>query len=222
MNIWPEDYSFKTDKTCQTVFKPFILSQIQKLKELDAQRPAGTTYIFHEHAMRVAKDVQKTCRHLHLPRRVCDNMYWIVLPHDIGKTQLPVSIWDQTDKPDEKLKNLRRSHTDLGADIVRKELSSVDHSFVSLMIDVMRNHHEQIDGKGYHGLKGDQISLPVRLAAIVEAFDGWSISRPHFGERDISPPAVLNRMRTEKSGMFDRTLFEAFAEMKLKEYNEAA
>lgn len=221
MSHWPDDYSFKTDKTCQTVFKPFILAQMNKLKELDAQRPADATYIFHEHALRVAKDVQKTCRHMRLSRRIVDNMYWLVLPHDIGKTKLPVAVWHQSEKPDEDLKNLRRSHTDLGAEIVNAELATADHPFKAAMIDIMRNHHEQIDGNGYHGLKGDQISIPVRLAAIVEAFDGWSIPRPHFGERDISPPAVLRRMRTEKAGMFDPQFFDAFADMKLKEYNEA-
>ncbi len=222
MTVWPDDYSFKTDKTCQEVFKPFILSQLAALKELDAQRPADSTYIFHEHAMRVAKDVQKTCRHLYLGRRVVDNMYWALLPHDIGKTRLPVAIWDQEEKPDENLKNLRRSHTDLGAAIVNEKLKDVQHPFKDLMLDIMRNHHEQMDGGGYHGLKGDQLSLPVRLVAIVEAFDGWSIPRPHFGDRDISVPAVLERMRTEKAGMFNPAMLEAFAAMKMKEYNGAA
>ncbi len=97
-----------------------------------------------------------------------------------------------------------------------------DHPFKDLMLDIMKNHHEQMDGQGYHHIPGDQLSLPVRLAAIVEAFDGWSIPRPHFGDRDISIPAVLKRMETEKAGMFDPALFKAFAEMKLSGYNKTA
>lgn len=218
MQPWPDTFNFKTDKTCQSVFKPFILSQLEELKKLDAQRPSDATYIFHEHAQRVAKDVQKTCRHLHLGRRVADAMYWAILPHDIGKIKLPVKIWDSEEKPDENLKTLRRSHTTLGADIVNDKLGNIDHPFKDLMLDIMLNHHEQMDGKGYRGLKAGELSAPVRLAAIVEAFDGWSIPRPHFGERDTSPQAVLERMRTEKAGMFDPALFDAFAEMKIKSY----
>lgn len=220
MSQWPEDFNFKTDKTCQGVFKPFILSQLEELKNLDSQRPVATTYIFHEHAMRVAKDVQNTCRFLNLKRKTVDMMYWAVLPHDIGKTRLPIHVWDVSEKPGEDLKKLRRSHTELGAAIVQEKLGGIDHPFKNLMLDIMLNHHEQVDGKGYRGLKAGEISLPVRLAAIVEAFDGWSIPRPHFGDRDISPPAVLKRMRTEKTGMFDSGMFEAFAEMKMKEYKK--
>ncbi len=221
MNTWPDSFNFKTDPVCQTVFKPFILAQLEELKKLDAQRPADATYIFHEHAQRVAKDVQKVCRHLRLGRRVADTMYWAVLPHDIGKTKLSLNIWDSSEKPDDDLKKLRRSHTDLGVEIVNEKIKEA-HPFKDLMIDIMRNHHEQMDGKGYHGTPGNKLSLPVRLAAIVEAFDGWSIPRPHFGDRDVSVPAVLSRMKTEKSHMFDPVLFNAFAEMKLAEYKKIA
>ena len=72
----------------------------------------------------------------------------------------------------------------------------------------------QMDGKGFRNVPANELSAPVRLASIVESFDGWSIARPHFGDRDTSPEAVLNRMRTEKMYMFDRELFEAFADMK--------
>jgi HD-GYP domain-containing protein (c-di-GMP phosphodiesterase class II) len=116
------------------------------------------------------------------------------------------------------MKNLRRTHTELGVKLVDEALDDIIHPFKNLMTDIMMNHHEQMDGKGYHGLAAAQISQPVRLAAIVEAFDGWSIHRPHFGGRNITIPGVLKRIRDEKSGFFDMALFEAFAEMKMNEY----
>ena len=73
-----------------------------------------------------------------------------------------------------------------------------DHPFKDLMIDIMVNHHEQMDGQGTQEKPAEELSLPVRLAAIVEAYDGWRIWRPHYGERDISIPGVLERMREEK------------------------
>jgi HD-GYP domain-containing protein (c-di-GMP phosphodiesterase class II) len=215
MQHWPINFDFETDATCQSIFKPFIERQMKNLEKFHALRDKNATYIFHEHAARVAGDVYKTCLHLNLGETVANNMRWAVLPHDIGKILLPPDIWDVGDKPDERLKKLRRTHTILGAQIVNEELAGANHPFKDLMLDIMVNHHEQMDGGGYLGLKSDQLSMPVRLAAIVEAFDGWSIPRPHFGERDVSPDAVLNRMRTEKAGMFDRELFEKFAEFKL-------
>ena len=84
------------------------------------------------------------------------------------------------------------------------------------MKDIMLNHHEQQDGGGFLGKSGDQLSTPVRLACIVESFDGYSIARPHFGDRDISVEGVLKRMRDEKGAdIYDMELFEAFAATKL-------
>ncbi len=76
-----------------------------------------------------------------------------------------------------------------------------------------------MDGNGTQKISGDRLSLPVRLVAIVEAYDGWRIWRPHYGDRDISPPGVLKRMRDEKGAeIFDMDLFEMFAEMKTEDY----
>lgn len=218
MSGWPDDFDFETDGLCQSVFKLFIVNELEKLEAYDAQRPPDTNYVFYQHAERVARNVEKTCVHMGLGPTVARNMYWGLLPHDIGKRLLPSTIWDQEEKPDDTLKRLRRTHTELGVKIVDEAMDDIIHPFKNLMTDIMLNHHEQIDGKGYRGLTADQISKPVRLAAIVEAFDGWSIHRPHYGGRDTTVPGVLTRMRNEKSGFFDMDLFEAFAEMKMNEY----
>lgn len=214
---WPDSFDFEKDETCKKIFRPFIEEEMQKLRDYDRKRPKDITYIFHQHAKRVANDVKRTCLYLGLGDAAANNMYWAALPHDIGKRKLPIELWDQQEKPSGEMKHLRRTHTDLGAEIVHKRLPGTQHPFKDLMLDIMRNHHEQMDGGGYRGLRADQISLPVRLVAIVEAFDGWRIPRPHFGDRDISVQAVLTRMREEKSGFFDRDLFEAFAAMKKEE-----
>ena len=218
MNEWPGDFDFETDGLCQGIIKPFICDELDKLQECDSQRPPEATYLFAEHAERVARNVEKACLHMDLGKTVARNMYWALLPHDIGKRMLPVQIWDQEDKPDDAMKRLRRTHTELGVKIVEETLGEITHPFKTLMADIMLNHHEQIDGNGYRKLTAEQISTPVRLAAIVEAFDGWSIHRPHFGKRDITIPGVLKRMREEKAGFFDMDLFESFAAMKMGEY----
>jgi HD-GYP domain-containing protein (c-di-GMP phosphodiesterase class II) len=148
--------------------------------------------------------------------RIAANMFWATLPHDAGKIKLPPHIWDTVDKPDDGLKNLRRSHTLLGVEMAHAELGIHAHPFLNLMTDIMLNHHEHMDGSGYLGKAASQLSLPVRLVAIVEAFDGYSIARPHFGDRDLSSAGVIKRLRTEKTGQFDPELLEAFAESKLK------
>lgn len=218
MDTWPSDFDFRTDKTCQTVFKPFILAQMKALGRYNDDRPGDHTYIFHEHAQRVAENIRKTCLHMGLGDAVAENMYWALLPHDIGKKNMPVEIWDSEEKPTPQLKKFRRTHTLIGAHIVQEHLAGTTHPFKDLMIDIMTHHHEQMDGQGTHSIPGNQLSAPVRLAAIIEAYDGWRIWRPHYGARDISPAGVLKRMREEKGAdIFDMALFEAFADMKMRE-----
>ncbi|GJL84527.1 MAG: hypothetical protein DHS20C02_03020 [Micavibrio sp.] len=220
MSEWPDNFDLRETPEIGTPVHTFITSEMEKLKVYGAQRPSGSKYIFHEHAERVAQNIKKTCLHMELGDLVAENMYWATLPHDIGKRKLPAEIWDKVEKPSDELKRQRRSHTDLGSKIVKEELGYLTHPFIDLTLDIMRNHHEQMNGAGYHGLTEEQLSKPVRLAAIVEAYDGWRIWRPHYGDRDISIPGVLTRMREEKGpDIFDMELFEAFAEMKMNAYN---
>lgn len=217
---WPQNFNFETDLICQNRIKPFIENQLEALKAYDAERRAlepRIRYIFYEHTERVAEDVRKTCLHLGLGDVVAQNMYWAVLPHDIGKMAFPPKIWFSETKPTETVKTQRREHILRGPEMVTDALGDLEHPFMDLMLDIMKHHHEQMDGRGPLGISGDQLSAPVRLTSIVEAFDGWSIPRPHFDGRDVSPAAVIERMRSEKLHMFDETLFEAFADMKLAE-----
>lgn len=219
INEWPGNFKFETDETCQKVFKPFILQEIENLKAYDAARPKGITYVFHEHAARVAENMRRTCLFMGLPGHVAENLYWAVLPHDIGKRLLPATIWDQEEKPSGNVKKLRRTHTLLGVQIVQETFPDIAHPFKDLMTEIIHLHHEQMDGNGTHGVAGDDLSAPVRLAAIVEAYDGYRIWRPHFADRDISPPGVLARMREEKGAeIYDMALFEAFEKVKLDDY----
>jgi HD-GYP domain-containing protein (c-di-GMP phosphodiesterase class II) len=226
---FPDTFDVRADPVFQERIKPFIESEMEKLKEFDAARaewvktnlrnkPYELNYVFHEHAQRVADDMRQTALHMGQPEQVAENLYWAMLPHDIGKRVLPAGLWDMLEKPDDKVKNLRRSHTERGVKIVDEAFGDLKHPFLELMRDIMLNHHEQMDGKGFLGKTGDQLSQPVRLACIVESYDGYSIFRPHFGKRDITPAGVINRMRREKSGQYDMDLFEPFAEMKIKNY----
>ncbi len=217
---WPDYFDLQDTPKTEEIIKAFIQSQLDELKAYDALRPDGINYIFHEHASRVAGNIKKTCLYMGLGDLVAENMYWAVLVHDLGKRKLPVELWDSEEKPTGELKDQRRTHTDIGAEIIQRRLKDIEHPFKDLMLDIIINHHEHMDGSGFHGTHGSNLSKPARLASIVEAYDGWRIWRPHYGDRDISIPGVLKRMREEKGAeIFDMELFEAFAGMKMIEYN---
>lgn len=225
-NQWPDHFSLSDDPEAEEQIRVFIDAQMAALRAFDRKRKEWArdnlppsykmTYFFHDHAHRVAEDMRKTAQHMGLSDKTAENLYQAMLAHDIGKSLLPLHIWDTVEKPENDIKRLRRSHTELGLNITKEVLGHIDHPFIELLTDIMLNHHEQMDGNGYLGKGGDELSAPVRLACIVESFDGYSIRRHHFGERDISVPGVLKRMREEKGdAIYDMELFEAFADMKM-------
>ena len=56
-----------------------------------------------------------------------------------------------------------------------------------LMLEMIVNHHERLDGSGYpRGITGEKLSRPARIMAIVDVYDAMTADRPHqMGEEPI-------------------------------------
>lgn len=230
---WPVDYDFETDHICQTVFQPFIEDQLATLEEYDSKRNHLSDYHFHIHAREAAQDVKQTCLNLGLGEKVANNMYYATLIHDLGKPELDPTLWDKAGKPSEDENAQKRQHIHTGVAVFRDFLDGIpdnamrnkarSHQFVKLALDVIRNHHERLDGKGENGLTAEQISMPVRLVCIVEDYDGNSHLRPSQiaeGQKN-DPPSIFEKMESHKrEGSFDPVLYAAFKDMKLEQYQQ--
>ena len=86
------------------------------------------------------------------------------LMHDIGKTQIPLSILDKPGSltPNEHV--VMRRHPALGANILIR-----DGQFSCEVIEIALSHHEYLDGTGYpEGLKGHEIGDLTRIMTIVD------------------------------------------------------
>jgi HD-GYP domain-containing protein (c-di-GMP phosphodiesterase class II) len=193
----------------------FIEGQLLELRDYDALRPKGHVYEFDTHSQRVAYLMDIFAQYLGWGDEMANMLYWATLPHDIGKKSLPVHIWDSVEKPTKEEKSLRRTHVAEGLKIIKDELSdeALETSFARILLEIMENHHEALDGSGLFGKSADHIQLLSRMSAICDSFDGWGVERPHFGDRDISINGVLTRMETEKQGQFDEELLKLFRQM---------
>ena len=125
------------------------------------------------------------------------------LLHDIGHTAIPHNILLKQGTLTDEDKQMIRSHTLIGADL----LSSIPG--IGGQADVVRCHHERFDGTGYPlGISGHDIPLAARLAAVADALDRiWAGSGTHAG-------TTLSRTRQEVlscSGThFDPAVVESF------------
>jgi HD-GYP domain-containing protein (c-di-GMP phosphodiesterase class II) len=79
-------------------------------------------------------------------------------------------------------------------------------------VPVVRHHHERPDGTGYpDGLEGDEIPLPARIVAVVDAYDVMLRGRPY---RPKSSSAEAFRELSREAGrQFDAGVIEALGRL---------
>jgi HD-GYP domain-containing protein (c-di-GMP phosphodiesterase class II) len=123
---------------------------------------------------------------------------------DIGKINVPIVILAKgNDLNDAERKFVRRHVVDsVGLLRSAKGLSEAT-------LEMVRSHHERIDGSGYpFGLQGDEISLYGQIAGIVDSYDAMSVSR-YYAE-GLSGHAALSTLRKERGTKFDAELVDQF------------
>jgi HD-GYP domain-containing protein (c-di-GMP phosphodiesterase class II) len=95
--------------------------------------------------------------------------------HDVGKLMIPPEILDKPDKLTEEEYEIIKSHNKFGAAL----LKGVQGDMMKMAYDIALEHHERWDGKGYLGLKGEEISYYARYVSVIDVFDAL-ISRRSY------------------------------------------
>jgi cyclic di-GMP phosphodiesterase len=129
------------------------------------------------------------------------------LLHDIGKVGVPEEILGKLGplKADEKV--ILNSHTYLG-----ERICAPLSSFRPLL-QIIRNHHERLDGSGYpDALQGNQISTLTRVVSLADVYDGLTTRRPYRGS--FSHTQAIHQMRREAAqGWWDLEVLDAFVSL---------
>ena len=96
--------------------------------------------------------------------------------HDVGKIGIPHTILNKPGKLTEEEITVMREHPNIGHDI----LSQSKRPLLRAAAIVAQQHHEKYDGTGYpKGLKGKQIHILGRIAALADVFDALDTPRPY-------------------------------------------
>ncbi len=94
--------------------------------------------------------------------------------HDIGKVHTEDHVLHKPGALSEEEWRMVKMHPVRGAEMVKGV------RFLERGVDVIRHHHERVDGKGYpDGLKDDQISLAAKIVNVADAFDAMTTDRPY-------------------------------------------
>lgn len=96
--------------------------------------------------------------------------------HDVGKIAVPDSIMFKPARLDAAERREMERHTTYGYEILRDSESDL----VVLAAEMAWSHHERWDGLGYpRGLKGNDIPLSGRIAAVADVCDALASERPY-------------------------------------------
>jgi HD-GYP domain-containing protein (c-di-GMP phosphodiesterase class II) len=123
--------------------------------------------------------------------------------HDVGKIGVTDDVLVKPSALNDQEWVMMRRHPEIGESII-KAVSSLQS-----LRDLVRHHHEKLDGSGYpDGLKGDAISLSVRILTVADIYDALTSDRPY---RKAMPSKEAFRLMSEMGEKIDQNIVKALA-----------
>ena len=179
----------------------FLGSQVRALTVTLAEKDEYT----ERHTRRVALRAVQVGDELGLSRSRLRTLAIGGLVHDIGKLAIPDEILKKPGPLDDDEYELVKGHSERGYRLLT-ELGG----FGDGVRDLVRDHHERLDGKGYpRGLTAGQLTLDARILAVCDVYDALISKRVY---RDAwSEQTAIDYLRAEAGTVFDERCVEALA-----------
>jgi HD-GYP domain-containing protein (c-di-GMP phosphodiesterase class II) len=189
----------------------FLGSQVRALTVTLAEKDEYT----ERHTRRVALRAVQVGDELGLSRGRLRTLAIGALVHDIGKLSIPDAILKKPAKLDDDEYATVREHAERGYRLLH-ELGGFDAG----VRDLVRNHHERLDGHGYpRGLAAEELSLDTRILTVCDVYDAL-ISKRVYRDAWTKDEAIAF-LRSEIGTAFDERCVEALARVVGREQQAA-
>lgn len=157
------------------------------------------------HIRRMSRYCAAIARRMGLDEKTVETILYAASMHDLGKLGIPDAILLKPDKLDPAEWEIMKRHAVIGAKI----LKGSDAEFIKAGEAIARCHHEKWDGTGYpESLKGTEIPIASRIAAIADVFDALTARRPY--KKPFSVEKSLGIIREGSGSHFDPDVVDAF------------
>jgi putative nucleotidyltransferase with HDIG domain len=155
----------------------------------------------HGHTERVAEYAVGLARAMEFPPEEVQRIQFGAFLHDIGKVHTEDHVLHKPDALTEEEWKIVKMHPLRGAEMVKGV------KFLERVVDIIRHHHERVDGKGYpDGLQGDEISLAAKVVNVADAFDAMTTDRPY--RAGLTVEAAIDQMLEKAGTQFDPEVVE--------------
>ncbi len=160
------------------------------------------------HVQRVAQLALALGQRMNLPAKDMKALKLGGVLHDIGKIKVPDAILNKPGPLTPQEREIMETHA-----IAGYQMCLPLHRALGAALDVVRSHHEKLDGSGYpDGLKGEEIPIPARIMAVVDIYDALVTDRPYRkGMAKADSLRIIHEMVA--GGKLDRDVVRQFAKL---------
>ena len=158
------------------------------------------------HVKRVSEYTRVIATAMGLDKKVVNDMRVASMMHDVGKLLIPPEILEKTGKLTDDEFEVMKEHVKIG----RQLLLDAHGEIMDMARDIAQQHHEWMDGSGYLGLKGDEISLGARICAVADVYDALTSVRSY--KKAWTSEEAYKIIDEEAGTHFDPDVVAAFKE----------
>jgi HD-GYP domain-containing protein (c-di-GMP phosphodiesterase class II) len=174
-----------------------LIESLTKVIELQSQETGG-------HVRRVSEYTRILCT----AWGMSPEMVWMVstaaMMHDVGKLYVPVEVQEKPARLTDDEYEIMKRHVYYG----EKMFENSTGELMEIAKAIALQHHERYDGKGYLGIKGEEIDFNARCVAIADVFDALVSSRPY--KKPWTPEEAKRQIISQKGRQFDPELVDIF------------
>lgn len=186
------------DMVASMIDNPDALMWVARMRDEDI-----STY---NHGVKVALYLISLGRQLGFPKRELSYLGLIGMLADVGKIKLPRALLDKPGMLAPSEYGLIKEHVRLGLDAMREAGTLPPEVELGIA-----QHHERLDGSGYpKGLKGNDISIYGRMAAIADSFA--ALITPRAYANPSAPQDALMNLYEWAGTSFHEPLVEQFVQ----------
>ncbi|MCA3178038.1 MAG: HD-GYP domain-containing protein [Burkholderiales bacterium] len=186
------------DMVASMIDNPDALMWVARMRDEDI-----STY---NHGVKVALYLISLGRQLGFPKRELSYLGLIGMLADVGKIKLPRALLDKPGMLAPSEYRLIKEHVRLGLDAMREAGTLPPEVELGIA-----QHHERLDGSGYpKGLKGNDISIYGRMAAIADSFA--ALITPRAYANPSAPQDALMNLYEWAGTSFHEPLVEQFVQ----------
>ena len=154
------------------------------------------------HQRRVANLARAIAEEMGLPEANIEGLVLAANIHDVGKIRVPPSVLSKPERLSDEEWRVIKTHPDVGAEILR----SVE--FPMPVAQIVRQHHERLDGSGYGSSLTREAILPeARILAVADTVEAMVTERPYRPALGVEK--ALEEISGRKGTLYDPEAVDA-------------